>query len=164
MSNETSVRSSRQKIGLVLGIVLFLLVLAAPTPEGMSPEAKRMAAVAVLMGTWWISEAIAIALTALLPLALLPLLGVMPSVEVAPRYADHVIFLFFGGFVVALAIQKWNLHRRIALRTILMVGAEPSRQLSAARQTSPRSRYQKRTLRFNSQKRLSSFASAPLEV
>ncbi|MCH7978505.1 MAG: anion permease, partial [Acidobacteria bacterium] len=129
MSNATSVRSSRQKIGLVLGIVLFLLVLAAPTPEGMSPEAKRMAAVAVLMGTWWISEAIHIALTALLPLALLPLLGIMPSVEVAPRYADHVIFLFFGGFVVALAIQKWNLHRRIALRTILMVGAEPSRLL-----------------------------------
>jgi len=129
MPNGPPARSSRQKIGLVLGIVLFLLVLAAPTPEGMSPEAKRMAAVAVLMGTWWISEAIAIALTALLPLALLPLLGIMPSVEVAPRYADHVIFLFFGGFVVALAIQKWNLHRRIALRTILMVGAEPSRLL-----------------------------------
>ncbi len=127
MPNGSPARSSRQKIGLVLGIVLFLLVLAVPAPEGMSPEAKRMAAVAVLMGTWWISEAIAIALTALLPLVLLPLLGIMPSAEVAPRYTDHVIFLFFGGFVVALAIQKWNLHRRIALHTILMVGAEPTR-------------------------------------
>ena len=127
MPNKSPARSSRQKIGLVLGIVLFLLILAAPPPTGMSPEARRMAAVAVLMGTWWITEAIAIALTSLLPLVLLPLLGIMPSAEVAPRYTDHVIFLFFGGFVVALAIQKWNLHRRIALHTIRMVGAKPSR-------------------------------------
>ena len=94
MPNGPPARSSRQKIGLVLGIVLFLLVLAAPTPEGMSPEAKRMAAVAVLMGTWWISEAIAMDLTPLLPLALLPLLGIMPIVDMTPRYTDHAIFLF----------------------------------------------------------------------
>ncbi|MBI4443216.1 MAG: DASS family sodium-coupled anion symporter [Acidobacteria bacterium] len=129
MADEPSERSLRQRIGLVLGIVLFLLALAAPTPEGMKPEAQRMAAVALLMATWWISEAISIALTSLLPLALFPALGILPSEKVAPYYSDHNIYLFFGGFVVALAIQKWNLHKRIALHTIHWVGSKPSRLL-----------------------------------
>ena len=127
MADASPLRSLRQRIGLVLGIALFFLIVLIPAPAGMKPEAQRVAAVAVLMGTWWISEAIAIALTSLLPLALFPLLGIMPSDRVAPYYTDQTIFLFFGGFVVALAIQRWNLHRRIALHTIRMVGAEPTR-------------------------------------
>lgn len=114
---------------MVLGVVLFLIVLVVPAPTGMTPEAKRVAAVSVLMAVWWISEAIDIAVTALLPLLLFPTLGVMPSAKVAPYYTDQVIFLFFGGFVVALAIQKWNLHRRIALHTIRLVGVEPARMV-----------------------------------
>ena len=127
MSDASPLRSLRQRIGLVLGIVLFFLVVLIPTPEGMKPEGQRVAAVALLMATWWITEATAIALTSLLPLALFPLLGILPSERVAPYYTDHTIFLFFGGFVVALAIQKWNLHKRIALHTIRRVGAEPAR-------------------------------------
>jgi sodium-dependent dicarboxylate transporter 2/3/5 len=112
---------------LVLGLALFVGILLMPAPTGMKPEAQRVAAVAVLMATWWISEALAIALTSLLPLALFPMLGILGSAQVAPYYTDQTIFLFFGGFVLALAIQKWNLHKRIALHTIRVVGAEPER-------------------------------------
>jgi len=127
MAEETSARSLRQKIGLVLGIVLFIGILVMPAPAGMQPEAQRAAAVSVLMATWWISEAISIAMTSLLPLVLFPALGIMASARVAPYYTDHTIFLYFGGFVVALTIQRWNLHKRIALHTIAMVGTNPSR-------------------------------------
>ncbi|MBI1955921.1 MAG: DASS family sodium-coupled anion symporter [Acidobacteria bacterium] len=129
MPEKSSGQTARQKIGLIGGIILFLLVLLAPTPVGMSPAAQRMAAVTLLMATWWISEAIAIPLTSLLPLALFPVLGIMASEKVAPYYADHTIYLFLGGFIVALAIQKWNLHKRIALHIIGWVGTEPSRLL-----------------------------------
>lgn len=98
-----------------------------PAPESMSPEAKRVAAVVVLMATWWITEAVEMAITSLIPLVLFPVLGILPSEKTAPYYTDHVIFLYFGGFVVALAIQKWNLHRRIALHTIKLVGTQPTR-------------------------------------
>jgi sodium-dependent dicarboxylate transporter 2/3/5 len=129
MAEDTPARLLRQKIGLVLGLALFVGILAMPAPEGMKPEAQRVAAVAVLMATWWISEAIAIAMTSLLPLALFPALGIMASARVAPYYTDHTIFLYFGGFIVALTIQRWNLHKRIALHTIAVVGTNPSRLL-----------------------------------
>jgi len=98
-----------------------------PAPAGMSPEAKRAAAVVLLMSVWWITEVIEIALTSLLPLVLFPLLGILPSEKVAPYYTDQIIFLFLGGFIVALAIQRWNLHRRIALHTIRRMGLQPQR-------------------------------------
>ena len=118
---------SRKRIGLLFGLVLFVGILLAPEPEGLTPIAKRMGAVAALMATWWISEATHIAVTALLPIALFPLLGIMPSSKVAPHYASHIIFLFIGGFILALAMEKWNLHRRIALKTIVKVGTRPAR-------------------------------------
>ena len=127
MPESSPPRSLRHQIGLVLGLALFVLILVLPAPTGMSPEAQRVAAVAVLMATWWISETISIAMTSLLPLVLFPVLGVLPSARVAPYYTDHTIFLFFGGFVVALTIQKWNLHKRIALHTIALVGTDPAR-------------------------------------
>lgn len=111
----------------MLGLILFALILLLPAPEEMSPEAKKTAAVAVLMGVWWITEAIPIAVTALLPVALFPILGVTSSAEAASAYANHLIFLFMGGFIIALAMQKWNLHRRIALRIIKLVGTSPLR-------------------------------------
>ncbi|MBI2819729.1 MAG: DASS family sodium-coupled anion symporter [Acidobacteria bacterium] len=112
---------------MMAGLALFVLALIIPAPEGMSPEAKRAAAVVLLMSVWWMTEAIEIALTSLLPLVLFPALGILPSSSVAPYYTDQIIFLFLGGFIVALAIQRWNLHRRIALHTIRRVGMQPTR-------------------------------------
>jgi sodium-dependent dicarboxylate transporter 2/3/5 len=127
VSENSAEQPPLRKIGFVVGIVLFVAVLLMPAPQGMSPEAKRAAAVALLMSAWWITEAIEMALTSLLPLILFPVLGILPSDRVAPYYTDQIIFLFLGGFIVALAIQKWNLHRRIALHTICRVGLQPTR-------------------------------------
>jgi len=91
----------------------------------MSPEAKKTGAVAILMAIWWITEAIHISATALLPLALFPLLGITTSKQAAFPYANHLIFLFMGGFIIALSMQKWNLHKRIALNIIKFIGTSP---------------------------------------
>lgn len=85
-----------------------------------------MAAVSLLMATWWLSEATHIAVTALLPIALFPLLGIMKSQDVTLNYANHLVFLYIGGFIVALAMERWNLHKRIALATIARIGAKPN--------------------------------------
>ena len=86
-----------------------------------------MAAVAMLMAIWWITDAIPLAATALLPMLLYPALGIMTGKETAPVYVNHIIFLFIGGFLIALAMERWNLHRRIALAIIDFVGSRPSR-------------------------------------
>ena len=117
----------RRVVGLVLGLILALLLLVIPPPRGMSPEAWSVAAVATLMATWWISEAIPLAATALLPIVMFPLLGVMSTSTTTTAYANHLIFLFMGGFLIAMAMQKWSLHKRIALHTIRLVGVSPSR-------------------------------------
>ncbi len=117
----------RQKIGLVLGPVLFLVMLFMPTPTGMEPGAQKMAAVACLMATWWMTEAIPIPATSLIPIALFPLMGIMHTKKAAAPYASHLIFLFMGGFIIALAMQRWNLHRRIAMNIVKLVGFSPGR-------------------------------------
>src|SRR3990172_10506630 len=104
---------TRSTIGLFLGPFLFWLVLLLPTPEGVETVAMRVAAVTVLMATWWITQAIPIPATSLLPIMLFPLLGVMDGAEVTLAYGNHVIFLFLGGFLIAVTVQKWNLHKRI---------------------------------------------------
>lgn len=114
-------------IALVLGPALFFTVLLLPLPDGMTPEGLRVAAVAVLMAVWWISGAIPIPATALLPIALYPLLGVMSGSEVTQSYAHHLIYLFLGGFLIAVTMEKWNLHHRIALHTIRLAGLTPQR-------------------------------------
>ena len=119
--------SLHQLIGLNLGIFLFILVLLAPAPPGMTPAAQRMAAVALLMATWWITEAVPIPVTAMLPLVLYPALGIMSTAEAAPNYAAQLVFLFLGGFLIAAAMVKWNLHRRVALLTIRLIGTGPRR-------------------------------------
>ncbi len=127
MPEANGSRSLREKIGLIVGLAVFLGLLLAPAPTGLSAEGKRAAAVALLMAIWWMTEAVEIAITSLLPVVLFPVLGILPSEKVAPYYTDQIIFLFLGGFIVALAIQKWNLHRRIALHTIRRVGVQPTR-------------------------------------
>ena len=117
----------RQRIGLLLGPLLFILILLLPTAEGMSPEAQRLAAVTLLMAVWWISEALPIAVTALLPIVLFPLLGIMPTAQTTSAYANPMVYLFLGGFLIAMAMQRWALHRRIALQTIHLVGTSPRR-------------------------------------
>ena len=115
--------------GLYLGAILFLLVILLPTPDGMSSAAQVVAAVAVLMATWWITEALPFAVTALLPLILFPASGVMGVSDVTPAYANQIIFLFLSGFVFALCIERWNLHKRIALHTINTFGFSYNRIL-----------------------------------
>lgn len=119
--------TSRQKFGLILGPALFLLMLLIPTPAGMEPLGQKMAAVALLMATWWICESIPIPATSLLPIGLYPLMGIMKTQAATAPYANHLIFLFMGGFIIALAMQRWNLHRRIAMHIVKTVGFSPGR-------------------------------------
>jgi sodium-dependent dicarboxylate transporter 2/3/5 len=113
----------KKRIGLILGPTLALALLLFFDLEPGAPNVTRCAAVAALMAVWWITEAIPIPATALLPMALFPLLGVMNGATVAHEYFNSIIFLFVGGFILALAMQRWDLHRRIALLTILFVGS-----------------------------------------
>jgi len=117
----------RQRIGLVLGPAAFILILVMPLPDGMSPAARKVAAVTALMAIWWITEAAPLAATALLPIALFPAMGVMKASEATAPYANHLIFLFLGGFFIAVTMEKWNLHKRIALFTIRLIGTGTDR-------------------------------------
>jgi len=112
----------RQITGLFLGPLLFIVLLLLPQPADMPAHSLQVAAVALLMATFWITEAIPIPATALLPIVLFPLLDVMPTSKVTLAYGNHLIFLFMGGFLIAICIEKWQLHKRIALHTILLVG------------------------------------------
>ncbi|WP_194775867.1 SLC13 family permease [Pararhodonellum marinum] len=111
------------RVGLFLGPVLFFAVLWFWFPAGMVQEARIMLAVTAWVATWWITEAIPIAATALLPLVLLPLLGALPIGQAASNYAHPMVLLYMGGFMIAAAIEKWNLHRRIALTIIHWIGS-----------------------------------------
>ena len=116
-----------RRIGLVSGMVVFALLMMLPHPSGLSAPAWGAAAVAIWMAIWWLTEAVPIPVTALIPLVLFPLVGAGTMREAALPYANPVIFLFMGGFLVALAMQRWDLHRRIALHLLSRVGA---RQIS----------------------------------
>jgi sodium-dependent dicarboxylate transporter 2/3/5 len=115
-------RSTHQRIGLILGPVLAILMLLSDAPDGLTDAGWSTAAVAVLMAVWWATEAIPIAATALLPLACFPILGAVNMADTAAPYANKVIYLFLGGFIVAFAMQRWNLHRRIALNILQHAG------------------------------------------
>jgi len=114
-----------KSIGLVLGPLVLAFFLLTIAPEGMSDTAWMTAGVALLMAVWWATEAIPIAVTSLLPIVLFPILGVMPIKAATSPYANPLIFLFLGGFMIAIAMERWNLHRRIALGIIGFVGSHP---------------------------------------
>ncbi|MAU93810.1 MAG: sodium:dicarboxylate symporter [Planctomycetes bacterium] len=112
---------------LIPAAALATLLMADIAPG--HPEVTRMAAVAILMAGWWITEAIPIPITSLLPIALFPLLGILDGRTTAATYFNHLIFLFIGGFLFAIAMQRWDLHRRIALRILRFLGTRPTRVL-----------------------------------
>jgi len=116
-------------LGPVLALAVFVLLPGQNTPGdgGLSPAGLATAAVAVWMATWWLSEAVPIAATALLPIVLFPLLGSASVKAAAAPYANPLIFLFMGGFIIGLAIQRFDLHRRIALQVLRRVGTGPRR-------------------------------------
>jgi sodium-dependent dicarboxylate transporter 2/3/5 len=111
-----------KKIGLVLGPALFVLFLWLPRPENLTPEAWKVMAMAAFMLVWWVTEAVPLAVAALLPIILLPIMGVTTMKAATAPYANPVVFLFMGGFMIALAMEKWNLHRRIALNIVKLTG------------------------------------------
>jgi sodium-dependent dicarboxylate transporter 2/3/5 len=112
-------------IALVAGPLMCIVVILFFDLYPGHPEVTRTAAVALLMAVWWITEAVPLAVTSLLPMVLFPFLGIMNGNDVAPQYFNYIIFLFLGGFLVALAMQRWNLHKRIALKILLRFGIHP---------------------------------------
>ena len=110
-----------KKVGFILGPVLCVLVLIFPHTF-ITPAIDRVVAIALWMIVWWIAEAVSISVTALLPLALFPLLGIGDIKSVASNYANPIVYLFFGGFVIALAMEKVQLHKRIALSILKITG------------------------------------------
>jgi sodium-dependent dicarboxylate transporter 2/3/5 len=117
----------RQWIGWAVGPLLLAVILVTSPPAGLSVEGWRTAGAAALMATFWISEALPIPATALLPLVLFPALGLGDIRETAAPFANPIVFLFFGGFIIALAMQRWNLHRRVAVALIGRLGTAPTR-------------------------------------
>lgn len=115
-----------KKIGLLLGPLLFALLYFFPVVP-LPQNATVVIALAVWMVCWWITEAVSISVTALLPLVIFPLFGIMTMNEVGANYGSSIVFLFFGGFVLALALEKVNLHKRIALTIIHKTGTTPNR-------------------------------------
>ena len=115
-----------KRIGLILGPLLFTVILNLPS-DLISSKADAVIAVGLWMVIWWITETVHIAVTSLLPLILFPLLSVMNISDVGANYGSPIIFLFFGGFVLALALEKVNLHRRIALTIIKLTGTTPNK-------------------------------------
>ncbi|MFQ3598897.1 MAG: DASS family sodium-coupled anion symporter [Chloroherpetonaceae bacterium] len=115
----------RSKVGLIAGALLFLVMLLLAPPAGMSAPAWKTTAVMVLMAVWWISEAIPIFATALLPIVLLPMLDIAPIKDATAPYANPIIFLFMGGFFIALAIELHGLHRRVALWLLSKISPNP---------------------------------------
>src|SRR5690554_2350870 len=111
-------------LGLLLGPISFILILFFSSPDGLSPEGVALMAATCWVAIWWITEAIPIAATSLLPLLLFPLLGIMGIKQTSIAYSDPMVLLYMGGFMIAISIEKWNLHKRIALTIISLIGTD----------------------------------------
>jgi len=116
----------RPRIGLVAGPLLFAALLAAAPPAGMESAAWKVAAAGILMAVWWVTEALPIPVTALLPIVLFPVLGIAGIEDATGPYSNPIIFLFLGGFIIARGLEQCGLHKRIALATIGLVGTRPA--------------------------------------
>lgn len=125
-----SAPSIAARIGLILGPIWVIVTQVMPAPAGMEPAAWHCVGLALLLATWWATEAIPIPATSLLPIPLAPALGIADLKGTAASYANPTIFLFLGGFLLGIAMQRWNLHRRIALRILNVVGQKPKQQIA----------------------------------
>jgi len=126
-SGLPSAYGMRQWSGWILGPGALFATLLLPAPAGLSEPGWHTAGAALLMAIWWITETVPIPVTALVPLVLFPALGLGDIRETAAPFANPIIYLFFGGFIIALAMQKWGLHRRVAINLIGVMGTRPSR-------------------------------------
>ncbi|MHB0775593.1 SLC13 family permease [Halomonas sp. WWR20] len=122
--------SLASRIGLWLGPAWVLITLLLPAPAGMSDPAWACVGLSLLMATWWATEAIPIPATSLVPIILVPALGIGELGATTASYANPIIFLFLGGFLLGIGMQRWNLHRRIALKVLQVVGQQPKRQIA----------------------------------
>jgi len=120
--NQPQTLLNAKVIGLFTGLIIFVALLLFPISGTLSKEANKVIAIAVLMLLWWVTEAIPIAATALLPMILFPLLNIFSIKEASAPYSSPLVYLFMGGFIIALAMEKWNLHKRIALAIIQKTG------------------------------------------
>jgi len=123
---NTSVNHKKVNYKLIVaGFVLFLVIAFGFDFKPGSPNVTYMAAIAILMAFWWVTEAVPIAITSLLPIIFYPIMGIMNGKDISTAYINYVIFLFIGGFFMAIAMEEWNLHKRIALKILLLVGVSP---------------------------------------
>lgn len=121
--------SGSKPVQISIGLLLFFGIIFGIDLKPGSPAVTYTAAIAVLMAFWWVTEAIPIGATSLIPIVLFPVLGVADGKTISNTYINYVIFLFIGGFIMALAIEKWQLHKRIALKILSTVGGSPFRIL-----------------------------------
>jgi len=120
------VRFFSRNLIVVIGAALFVGLLLGYDPVPGKPVVGRTLAVAVLMAFYWLTDALPMAATALIPVVAFPLMGVLNASEVAPLYINNILFLFIGGFLLATGMERWDLHRRIALRIIISAGNSPA--------------------------------------
>jgi sodium-dependent dicarboxylate transporter 2/3/5 len=114
-----------KKVGLFTGLIISIGILLFSNLDPLNSKVTIMAAIAALMAVWWISEAVPLAATSLIPLILFPLFGLLDAEQIANSYINSIIFLFLGGFMIALSMERWGLHKRIALRIITLFGGSP---------------------------------------
>lgn len=126
---KKSRNTSFSLVGFISGLLVFFIVLIFGHLGDGHPQTTYTLATALLMAIWWITETIPLAVTSLIPVILFPMLGIMDGKDISATYFNHVIFLFIGGFLIALAMERWNLHRRLALKILIYTGVSPGRIL-----------------------------------
>ena len=117
---------TNKKFGFALGVIAFIILLLIGDLDPTRPQVNTMAAIAVLMAILWITEALPLAATSLIPLIFFPITGIISTEEIASSYINSIIFLFLGGFLIAIAMEEWALHKRIALKIITIFGGSPT--------------------------------------